>query len=124
MLFFMQEVIVPGRSAVPTLDKELPCQKEIPYTPQLQAIMITSKLTTKAQTTIPQPVRATLHLQAGDEPVNNPAKAGLPVPSVIRAAKIAAIETADTARLGPDIPCAVQTSRQAAWTGARFWLGS
>jgi len=29
--------------------------------------MITSKLTTKAQTTIPQPVRAALRLQAGDE---------------------------------------------------------
>ena len=29
--------------------------------------MITSKLTTKAQTTIPQPVRAALHLRAGDE---------------------------------------------------------
>jgi antitoxin PrlF len=29
--------------------------------------MITSKLTTKAQTTIPQPVRAALHLKAGDE---------------------------------------------------------
>ena len=29
--------------------------------------MITSKLTTKAQTTIPQPVRAALCLQAGDE---------------------------------------------------------
>lgn len=29
--------------------------------------MITSKLTSKAQTTIPQPVRAALHLQAGDE---------------------------------------------------------
>ena len=29
--------------------------------------MITSKLTTKAQTTIPQPVRAALHLHAGDE---------------------------------------------------------
>ncbi len=28
--------------------------------------MITSKLTTKAQTTIPQPVRAALGLQAGD----------------------------------------------------------
>ena len=28
--------------------------------------MITSKLTTKAQTTIPQPVRAALHLQPGD----------------------------------------------------------
>ncbi len=29
--------------------------------------MITSKLTTKAQTTIPQPVRVALGLQAGDE---------------------------------------------------------
>lgn len=29
--------------------------------------MITSKLTTKAQTTIPQPVRDALHLAAGDE---------------------------------------------------------
>ncbi len=29
--------------------------------------MITSKLTTKAQTTIPQPVRAALHLKEGDE---------------------------------------------------------
>ena len=29
--------------------------------------MITSKLTTKAQTTIPQPVRAALRLQPGDE---------------------------------------------------------
>jgi len=29
--------------------------------------MITSKLTTKAQTTIPQPVRVALHLQPGDE---------------------------------------------------------
>ena len=29
--------------------------------------MITSKLTTKAQTTIPQPVRAALRLAAGDE---------------------------------------------------------
>jgi antitoxin PrlF len=29
--------------------------------------MITSKLTTKAQTTIPQPVRAALHLETGDE---------------------------------------------------------
>ncbi len=28
--------------------------------------MITSKLTTKAQTTIPQPVRAALHLETGD----------------------------------------------------------
>ncbi len=29
--------------------------------------MITSKLTTKAQTTIPQPVRNALHLSEGDE---------------------------------------------------------
>lgn len=29
--------------------------------------MITSKLTTKAQTTIPQPIRAALHLKEGDE---------------------------------------------------------
>ena len=29
--------------------------------------MISSKLTTKAQTTIPQPVRAALHLQPGHE---------------------------------------------------------
>jgi antitoxin PrlF len=29
--------------------------------------MIKSKLTTKAQTTIPQPVRAALHLRVGDE---------------------------------------------------------
>jgi antitoxin PrlF len=28
--------------------------------------MITSKLTTKAQTTVPQPIRAALGLQAGD----------------------------------------------------------
>ena len=29
--------------------------------------MITSKITSKSQTTIPQPVRAALHLGAGDE---------------------------------------------------------
>jgi antitoxin PrlF len=29
--------------------------------------VITSKLTSKAQTTIPQPIRAVLRLQAGDE---------------------------------------------------------
>ena len=29
--------------------------------------MIISKLTTKAQTTIPQPVRAALHLEPGDQ---------------------------------------------------------
>lgn len=37
--------------------------KEIPYL----GIMITSKLTAKAQTTIPQPVRSALGLRAGDE---------------------------------------------------------
>lgn len=31
--------------------------------------MITSKLTQKAQTTIPQPIRHALHLQPGDEVV-------------------------------------------------------
>ncbi len=30
-------------------------------------VMITSKLTSKAQTTIPQPVRAALHIREGDE---------------------------------------------------------
>ncbi len=39
--------------------------KENPY----ESIMITSKITSKAQTTIPQPVRAALHLQEGDEVV-------------------------------------------------------
>ncbi|MGA8575189.1 MAG: AbrB/MazE/SpoVT family DNA-binding domain-containing protein [Candidatus Cybelea sp.] len=29
--------------------------------------MITSRVTTKAQTTIPQPVRAALHIREGDE---------------------------------------------------------
>ncbi len=29
--------------------------------------MITSKVTSKAQTTIPQPIRAALHLREGDE---------------------------------------------------------
>jgi antitoxin PrlF len=29
--------------------------------------MITSRLTTKAQTTIPQPIRVALHLKEGDE---------------------------------------------------------
>ena len=36
----------------------------------------------------------------GDVPVNNLAVAGLPVPSVIRTAKIATIEASDAARLG------------------------
>ena len=37
--------------------------KEIPYV----SVMITSRLTSKAQTTIPQPVRAALRLTEGDE---------------------------------------------------------
>jgi antitoxin PrlF len=32
-----------------------------------EVAVITSKLTSKAQTTIPQPVRAALHLEEGDE---------------------------------------------------------
>lgn len=90
--------------------------------------MISSKLTSKARTTIPQPVRAALHLEPGDQLVyeivdqrviltkartsgrtDDPfrtfhewstAAAGLPVPSVIRTAKIATIEAADAAKLG------------------------
>ena len=34
---------------------------------RIKAITITSKLTTEAQTTIPQPVRVALHLQPDDE---------------------------------------------------------
>jgi mRNA-degrading endonuclease toxin of MazEF toxin-antitoxin module len=37
---------------------------------------------------------------AGDVPVNNLGAAGLPVPSVIRTAKIATIEASDATRLG------------------------
>lgn len=33
----------------------------------METLMITSKLTSKAQTTIPQPIRTALKLQAGDE---------------------------------------------------------
>jgi antitoxin PrlF len=33
----------------------------------MEKTMITSKLTSKAQTTIPQPVRTALHLRPGDE---------------------------------------------------------
>jgi mRNA interferase MazF len=40
----------------------------------------------------------------GDVQVNNLAAAGLPVPSVIRTAKIATIEAADAARLGKVSP--------------------
>src|SRR6185437_13688338 len=48
----------------------LDCSKDYPYgkgPPYLELIMITSKLTSKAQTTIPQPVRAALRLKEGDE---------------------------------------------------------
>ena len=37
---------------------------------------------------------------SGDVPIHNLAAAGLPVPSVIRAAKIATIEVSDATRLG------------------------
>ena len=40
----------------------------------------------------------------GDVPVNNLAAAGLPVPSVVRTAKIATIEAADGTRLGKVSP--------------------
>ena len=39
--------------------------KEIPFLGR--RIVITSKLTSKAQTTIPQPIRSALHLKEGDE---------------------------------------------------------
>ena len=42
----------------------------------------------------------------GDVPVTNLAAAGLPVPSVIRTAKIATIEASDAARLGK-VPAAL-----------------
>ncbi len=42
----------------------------------------------------------------GDVPVSNLATAGLPVPSVIRTAKIATIEAADATRLGK-VPAAL-----------------
>lgn len=51
----------------------LAVRKEIPYhhailpVLRIKITMITSKLTTKAQTTIPQPVRVALRLQPGDE---------------------------------------------------------
>jgi antitoxin PrlF len=41
----------------------IPC-KDLPYKKAIP--MITSKLTSKAQTTIPQPIRAALHLKEGD----------------------------------------------------------
>ena len=40
----------------------------------------------------------------GDVPVNNLATAGLPVPSVIRTAKIATIESSDATKLGKVTP--------------------
>ena len=49
-----------GRSVHPKL---LARRKENPYIPR----MITSRLTSKAQTTIPQPVRTALGLRPGDE---------------------------------------------------------
>ena len=49
---------------------------------------------------------------AGDVPVSNLAAAGLPVPSVIRTAKIATIEAADAAKLGR-VPAAL--FRQVSW---------
>ena len=50
-------------------------RKESPYNGRVslifrspdEAVVITSKLTSKAQTTIPQPVRAALRLEEGDE---------------------------------------------------------
>ncbi len=39
----------------------------------------------------------------GDVPVNNLELAGLPAPSVIRAAKIATIESSDAAKLGQEL---------------------
>ena len=66
----------------------------MPNQPEVR-IVIVSKLTSKSQTTIPQPIRAVLGLQPGDElayeivdvPVANLKLAGLPVPSLIRSAK-------------------------------------
>jgi antitoxin PrlF len=45
-------------------NKENPYRKENPCT---RSVVITSKLTSKAQTTVPQPVRLALGLNAGDE---------------------------------------------------------
>jgi antitoxin PrlF len=44
--------------------KIIPYSKDIPYG---EAKVITSRLSTKSQTTIPQPIRAALHLKEGDE---------------------------------------------------------
>ena len=50
---------------------------------------------------------------SGDVPISNLAVAGLPVPSVIRTAKIATIEVSDATRLGK-VPSALfrQVSRR------------
>jgi antitoxin PrlF len=45
-------------------DEYIPYSKDNPYE---EGGMITSKLTSKAQTTIPQPIRAALRLKEGDE---------------------------------------------------------
>ena len=56
-----------------TTRRNLPCRsahsrgKDSPYAIAAVCAMITSKLTSKAQTTIPQPVRAALRLVEGDE---------------------------------------------------------
>lgn len=57
----LPEARVPVRGLA-RFEKALYC-KEYPY----EVLMITSKLTSKAQTTIPQPVRAALGLEVGDE---------------------------------------------------------
>ncbi len=44
----------------------------------------------------------------GDVPVSNPAAAGLPVPSLIRTAKIATIEATDATKLGRVSPSLVR----------------
>lgn len=41
-------------------------EQDLPFVDHSRATMISSKLTTKAQTTIPKPVRAALRLQPGD----------------------------------------------------------
>ena len=53
---------MPGQFAE---SKEFPYDKEIPYHPG-PGIVITSKLTSKSQTTVPQPVRRALGLAPGD----------------------------------------------------------
>ena len=46
------------------ISKDYPYDKEIPYF--AEASMITSKLTSKSQTTVPQSVRRALNLKPGD----------------------------------------------------------